>query len=112
MNAYKGACWDAFSRIEPHMAIPGVSRPVARKCGGRSGLFRPINGTTGAAYYGCGAGSRRQTAPQRPLPLELPTFLFQLAHRLERDRNAILGESIEEEALDQSIDRQGPDFLT
>jgi hypothetical protein len=46
------------------------------------------------------------------LPLELPALLFQLTHRLERDRNAILGESIEEEALDQSIDRQGPDFLT
>ena len=49
---------------------------------------------------------------QPPLPLELPALLFQLAHRLERDRNAIRGESIKEEALDHSIDRQGPDFLT
>ena len=46
------------------------------------------------------------------MPLELPALLLQLAHRRERDRNPIRGESIEKNALDQGIDRQGPDFLT
>ena len=52
MNAYKGACWDAFGRINPtwrSLAFQGLWRASAV---GRSGLFRPINGTTGAAYYG------------------------------------------------------------
>src|SRR6266576_869795 len=51
-------------------------------------------------------------SPERPLPLEVPALLFQLPYRRERDRNLVGGESIEEEALDERVDRQGADFLT
>src|ERR1700682_66051 len=49
---------------------------------------------------------------ERPLPLKLPTLFLQLSHRRERDRNLVRSESIEENALDERIDRQCPDFLT
>src|SRR5260370_22861969 len=48
---------------------------------------------------------------ERPLPLKLPTLFLQLSHRRERDRNLIRSESIEENALDERVDRQCPDFL-
>src|SRR5271170_933304 len=50
-------------------------------------------------------------ASERPLPLKLSTLFLQLSHRRERDRNLVRSESVEENALDERVDRQCPDFL-
>src|SRR5271156_5382624 len=50
-------------------------------------------------------------ASERPLPLKLSTLFLQLSHRRERDRNLVRSESVEENALDERVDRQCPDLL-
>jgi hypothetical protein len=46
------------------------------------------------------------------LPVKLPTLFLQLSHRRECDRNLIRSEGIEENALDECVDWQCPNFLT
>src|SRR6266540_142450 len=51
-------------------------------------------------------------AAERPLPLDLPALFLQLPYRGKRNRNLIGSESINHDALNERIDRQGSNFLT
>ena len=74
---------------------------------------KPVFGLDGVILASCPLGLvARPFSSQRPLPLELPTLFLQLPHRRDCDRNLIRGEGIEENALDERVDRQGPNFLT